>query len=135
MNEVLFNQEIWGRTIVLTPWKIIGIVGALMFASRWIVQAYYSRRAGKPVTPRIFWVMSVIGSTMTLAYFTFSPKSDMVGIVQNFFPSMIAAYNLYLDLTYERRNREATAAAVAAKAAVTKVEPQPSGKHVVPTPR
>ncbi len=98
MNEILINWP-----IVLTPWKIIGYVGATMFASRWIVQLVHSRRAGRPVTPRIFWVMSIVGSLMTLAYFAFSSKQDSVGVMQNLFPCVIAGYNLYLDLMHEKK--------------------------------
>jgi lipid-A-disaccharide synthase-like uncharacterized protein len=103
MDEVLFDFMIFGTPVVLTAWKIIGIFGATMFASRWLVQGYYSRKAGKPVTPRIFWVMSIIGSLMTLSYFIFSAKRDMVGVLQNIFPSTVAVYMLYLDLTHEKK--------------------------------
>ena len=58
--------------IVVTPWKLIGITGALMFGARWVVQFFASRRAGKPVIPRLFWYMSLAGSTMALSYFLFS---------------------------------------------------------------
>ena len=34
--------------IVVTPWKLIGFLGALMFAVRWVVQAWATRRAGRP---------------------------------------------------------------------------------------
>src|SRR5438477_1818973 len=97
MNSHIYEGLLFGYHFVLTPWKIIGLIGALMFASRWFVQAYYSRKAGRPITPRLFWVMSMVGSVTTLAYFVFSPKQDMVGVMQNLFPFMIAAYNLYLD--------------------------------------
>ncbi len=57
-----------------------------------------SRRAGRPVIPRVFWYMSLLGSGMTLSYFLFSQKQDAVGIVQNLFPAFTAAYSLYLDI-------------------------------------
>lgn len=48
------NQEIlwldW-TGIHITPWKLIGYLGALMFGGRWLVQFVASRRAGKPVIP------------------------------------------------------------------------------------
>src|SRR5690606_25506388 len=66
--------------IHMTPWKVIGLVGALMFGTRWVVQFVATRRAGRPVIPRAFWVMSLVGSSMTLAYFLFSAKQDAVGI-------------------------------------------------------
>src|SRR5438309_444910 len=82
--------------VKFTVWKIIGWTGAGLFAGRWFVQMIASRRAGKPVTPRLFWYMSVVGSVMTLAYFVLG-KNDSVGIIQNSFPMLIAVYNLYLD--------------------------------------
>lgn len=85
----------------VTPWKLIGYTGALMFAARWLVQFLASRRARKPVIPRLFWYMSLLGSLMTLSYFSFSAKQDSVGVLQNLFPSFVAGYSLYLDI----RNR------------------------------
>lgn len=82
----------------MSPWKLIGLTGALMFGARWVVQFLASRRAGRPVIPRLFWTMSLIGSAMTLAYFMFSQKQDAVGILQNLFPAFTAAYSLYLDI-------------------------------------
>lgn len=91
--------------IAVTPWKIIGYCGALLFAARWLVQMIASRRAGRPVIPRAFWIMSIVGSAMTLAYFTFSAKGDSVGVLQNLFPAGTALYSLYLDLRYRRLPR------------------------------
>src|SRR5690606_30461350 len=48
----------------VTGWKLIGYTGALMFGARWLVQFVASRRAGRPVIPRLFWYMSVAGSLM-----------------------------------------------------------------------
>ena len=104
------NEEIlwlsWSGLHV-TPWKLIGYSGALMFSMRWIVQFVASRRARKPVIPRMFWYMSIVGSLMTLAYFSFSAKQDSVGVLQNLFPAFTAAYSLYLDVRHRgwRRDR------------------------------
>ncbi len=38
----------------MSPWKIIGLTGALMFGGRWVIQFVASKRAGKPVIPRVF---------------------------------------------------------------------------------
>jgi lipid-A-disaccharide synthase-like uncharacterized protein len=84
----------------MSPWKLIGLTGALMFGTRWLVQSVASKRAGKPVIPRLFWYMSLLGSTMTLAYFLFSAKQDAVGVLQNLFPAFTAAYSLYLDIRH-----------------------------------
>lgn len=84
----------------MSPWKLIGLLGALMFGARWLVQFMASKRAGKPVIPRLFWYMSLFGSVATLAYFAFSQKQDSVGIVQNLFPAFTAAYSLWLDIRH-----------------------------------
>lgn len=100
----LMNRELAGLAwtgLHMTPWKLVGLTGATMFGLRWLVQFLATRRAGAPVIPRAFWVMSLAGSAMTLAYFLFSSKQDAVGVLQNLFPAFTAAYSLWLDI----RNR------------------------------
>jgi lipid-A-disaccharide synthase-like uncharacterized protein len=104
MNEQLLWLAWTGLHI--TPWKLIGLTGALMFGGRWLVQFVASRRAGKPVIPRAFWYMSVVGSLMTLAYFVFSAKQDSVGVIQNLFPAFTAVYSLYLDIKHRGWHRD-----------------------------
>ena len=77
MREALL--EMLGR-FNPTPWKIVGLIGAAMFGSRWLVQAWASKKAGRPVVPITFWVLSVTGSCLTLLYFIFY-KPDSVGIL------------------------------------------------------
>ena len=104
----VMNQEIvWlGWTgLHMTPWKLIGLTGAAMFGGRWLVQFVASRRARRPVIPRLFWYMSILGSLMTLAYFIFG-KNDAVGILQNLFPSFTACYSLYLDIRHRGWHRD-----------------------------
>jgi lipid-A-disaccharide synthase-like uncharacterized protein len=95
--------------LVITPWKLIGYTGALMFGGRWLVQFIASKRAGKPVIPRVFWYMSVVGSLMTLSYFLFSSKQDSVGVLQNLFPTFTALYSLYLDIKHRGWHRDKAA--------------------------
>ena len=92
--------------IHMSPWKLIGLTGALMFGSRWVVQFIASKRAGKPVIPRVFWYMSIAGSLMTLSYFVFSQKQDSVGIIQNLFPAFTAVYSLSLDVRHRGWHRD-----------------------------
>ena len=96
MNDPIVWLEWTG--LYMSPWKLIGLTGALMFGGRWLVQFLASRKHGKPVIPRLFWYMSLCGSVMTLSYFVFSQKQDAVGVVQNLFPAFTAAYSLWLDL-------------------------------------
>ena len=35
--------------VTLTAWKLVGYLGVALFAGRWFVQLYYSRKLGKPV--------------------------------------------------------------------------------------
>jgi lipid-A-disaccharide synthase-like uncharacterized protein len=107
------NQELLWLTwtgLHVTPWKLIGYAGALMFGGRWLVQFVASRRARRPVIPRLFWYMSLLGSAMTLSYFLFSSKQDSVGVLQNLFPSFTAAYSLWLDIRHRgwKRDRESS---------------------------
>lgn len=90
----------------VTPWKLIGYTGALMFGGRWLVQFVASKRMGKPVIPRAFWYMSVVGSLMTLSYFLFSSKQDSVGVLQNLFPAFTALYSLSLDIKHRGWHRD-----------------------------
>ncbi len=89
MNEPLLVA--FGVTI--TTWKLIGYLGVALFAGRWFVQMFYSRRHGRPVVPTVFWLMSISGSLLLLSYFTFG-KNDSVGILSNLFPAGVAGYNL-----------------------------------------
>ena len=83
--------------IVVTPWKLIGFIGAFMFAARWVVQAWATKRAGKPTIPRSFWIISLMGSAMVTSYFIWG-KNDAVGILTNLLPASVALYNLVLDI-------------------------------------
>jgi len=101
MSQVLFVM--FGVTV--TPWKIVGYLGVMLFAGRWFVQLAASRMSGKPVLPTTFWYMSAAGSVLLLCYFTFG-KNDSVGILSNLFPMFVAIYNLYLLTGHNKRTRE-----------------------------
>jgi len=92
--------------IVVTPWKIIGFLGALMFAGRWLVQALATRRAGRPMIPRSFWIISLAGSAMVTSYFIWG-KNDAVGILTNLLPASVAFYNLIMDIRHHRSTLDA----------------------------
>ncbi len=98
MNEVLF--VFLGASI--TPWKLVGYLGVMLFAGRWVVQLISSTKEKKPTFPIAFWLMSLSGSMLLLTYFIFG-KNDSVGILSNAFPAGIALYNLYLDITHKSK--------------------------------
>ena len=92
--------------IVVTPWKVIGFLGALMFAGRWLVQALATRRAGRPTIPRSFWIISLTGSAMVTSYFVWG-KNDAVGVLTNLLPASVAFYNLVMDIKSSRSSQNA----------------------------
>lgn len=66
----------WHETVVrlfeqenLPAWLIsFGVVAQFTFTLRFIYQWWYSRRVGKSVLPVMFWVISLTGSAMIIAY-------------------------------------------------------------------
>ena len=94
----------------LTPWKVVGFLGTAVFASRWFVQLYATRKHRKIVMPMLFWYMSVCGSILLLAYFIFG-KNDSVGIISNLFPMFVALYNVSVHLRDRERDKAGGAAA------------------------
>lgn len=94
--------------VVITPWKLVGYAGMLMFTGRWLVQLVATRRHGRPVIPRAFWLMSLAGSAMLVSYFIWG-KNDSVGILSNLFPASVAMYNLLLDVRHRRGQGRAAA--------------------------
>ena len=99
MNEVLFNIH----SIGVTPWKLVGYLGVLLFTSRWFVQMYATRKLRRVHMPIAFWWLSVAGSVLLVSYFTFG-KNDSVGVMSNLFPAFVSVYNLYVELTHRRGN-------------------------------
>ena len=45
MNDPIVWLEWTG--LYMSPWKLIGLTGALMFGTRWVVQFVATRRAGR----------------------------------------------------------------------------------------
>ena len=97
MNEVLFHIH----NIGVTPWKLVGYLGVLLFTSRWFVQMYATRKLKRVHMPRAFWWLSVFGSVLLLSYFTFG-KNDSVCILANAFPAFVSVYNLFVDYRHRR---------------------------------
>lgn len=97
MNEII--GHLFG--VVITPWKLVGYLGVCLFAGRWAVQLVAARRYRRPVVPRAFWTMSIAGSALLLAYFTFG-RNDSVGVLSNLFPMAVALYNWSLDVRAAR---------------------------------
>jgi lipid-A-disaccharide synthase-like uncharacterized protein len=50
------------------PWNILGSIGQLLFASRFLIQWVRSEMAGKSIIPLAFWYCSLGGGLLLLAY-------------------------------------------------------------------
>ncbi len=93
METILWNIPL--IHVQLTAWKLIGFTGTFLFSARWVVQVQ-ARRRGQHHLPKLFWYMSVMGSSLLLLYFIFG-KNDSVGVLSNAFPALISFYNLFLN--------------------------------------
>lgn len=49
-------------------WTVIGLAGAALFTSRFLIQWLRSEKARQLVVPPIFWHLSFWGSTLQLVY-------------------------------------------------------------------
>ncbi len=49
-------------------WLIIGLCGQGLFTLRFIVQWLHSERQGRSLIPASFWILSLLGGTILLAY-------------------------------------------------------------------
>ncbi len=75
-------------------WVSLGFLGQLLFAGRMVVQWLASERNSRSVVPEVFWWMSLIGSVMLLAYFSW--RKDIVGISGQTMGGLIYVRNLVL---------------------------------------
>jgi lipid-A-disaccharide synthase-like uncharacterized protein len=56
----------WFSSITLM--KVVGLVGQMIFGSRFLVQWLASERLKRSVIPVAFWYISVVGCLLTLVY-------------------------------------------------------------------
>ncbi|RJP20759.1 MAG: hypothetical protein C4520_10855 [Candidatus Abyssobacteria bacterium SURF_5] len=75
-------------------WLIIGFVGQIVFSLRFLVQWVASERCGKSVIPVAFWHISLLGSSILLAYAVY--RRDPVFILGQSFGAFIYIRNLML---------------------------------------
>lgn len=58
----------WSRFVADPYWEALGILGQLIFASRFLYQWFASERAKRSVFPVGFWWMSMLGSVLIMVY-------------------------------------------------------------------
>jgi lipid-A-disaccharide synthase-like uncharacterized protein len=87
MNSLHFLAETKFFGLALTPWKIIGLSGSIIFGLRFLIQWIASERARKSVIPFGFWECSAVGS------FCCSPTSRFTGTILWGWKSNLAGCN------------------------------------------
>ncbi len=75
-------------------WTIFGLVGNVMFTSRFVVQWYASEKLKQSVIPKNFWHLSLVGGVIQLIYALHLQKLPV--ILGYLLPPVIAARNLVL---------------------------------------
>ena len=84
-------------------WVLLGFAAQAMFTMRFLVQWLASERAGRSVIPTAFWLFSIAGGLLLLAYALY--RRDVVFIVGQSFGVFVYLRNLQFVL----RDRRATA--------------------------
>ena len=63
-----FSTDFFRNAEVSGPLLAFGIAGQMVFKSRFVVQWFYSVSHRESSLPMIFWIISVVGSLMIIAY-------------------------------------------------------------------
>jgi lipid-A-disaccharide synthase-like uncharacterized protein len=82
------------------PWNVLGSVGQLLFASRFLIQWIRSEIAGRSIIPLAFWYCSLGGGLLLLAYAIY--REEPVFIAGQVPGIVVYSRNLYL-IARERR--------------------------------
>jgi lipid-A-disaccharide synthase-like uncharacterized protein len=75
-------------------WLAVGLVGQLLFTSRFLVQWIVSERRRQSVVPTAFWWLSLGGAALLLAYAIY--RRDPVFILGQAFGFVVYTRNLVL---------------------------------------
>jgi lipid-A-disaccharide synthase-like uncharacterized protein len=82
-------------------WVVLGIAAQAMFTARFVLQWIASERAGHSVVPMTFWLFSIFGGLLLLAYALY--RRDPVFIAGQSFGVFVYMRNLQFVLRDRRR--------------------------------
>jgi lipid-A-disaccharide synthase-like uncharacterized protein len=101
------TQNLWHGVLMkfASWWVALGLIGQLLFASRFVIQWLASERKGRSVIPVPFWYLSLGGSAILLVYSIHI--ADPVFILANILNSFIYIRNLMLIGREKQANRAA----------------------------
>ena len=90
-----YLDNLWARLNGgITFWTLFGLMGNILFSSRFFVQWYVSEKLGRSVIPVSFWYLSMIGSVVTSIYaIHLGSVPYILGVMP---PTFIYARNLFL---------------------------------------
>jgi lipid-A-disaccharide synthase-like uncharacterized protein len=90
------SQGLWTGVLhkFASWWVALGLIGQLLFASRFVIQWVASERKGRSIIPVHFWYLSLGGSVILLIYSIHI--ADPVFILANVLNGFIYIRNLML---------------------------------------
>ena len=94
MLATLFDRVsnvFWGDSAY---WTLFGLVGNVMFTSRFVVQWYASEKLKQSIIPKNFWHLSLVGGLINLVYAVHVWKLPF--ILGSLLPPVVAFRNLAL---------------------------------------
>jgi len=102
LNELLVLLGLKGLSSSEMIWMLIGLLGQLVFFSRWIIQWIVSEKHFKSIIPTPFWWCSLFGGLITFAY-AYHIKSFPFMLAQ-FTGIIIYLRNIYLIIKASNNN-------------------------------
>lgn len=58
----------WSRFVADPYWEVLGLLGQVIFGSRFLYQWFVSERAKRSIFPIGFWWLSILGSALIFVY-------------------------------------------------------------------
>lgn len=89
MHDILLNLGPYP----ITGWQIVGFLGTAIFSLRWLLQMFVAAKTRESSLTLGFWLISALGSALLVTYFLFG-QPDVVGILANVFPLLVALFNI-----------------------------------------
>lgn len=94
LNKQFHFHSLLNNPEISVPLMVWGSAGQIIFTFRFVYQWLYSEKQKKSVLPPGFWIISLIGSLMIIAYGIF--RFDPVLIVGQLFGTIIYSRNLFI---------------------------------------
>jgi lipid-A-disaccharide synthase-like uncharacterized protein len=103
-NAGTFIQNMFHNEKIPLWLVIFGSAGQIIFTLRFVYQWFYSRKRNESVLPRGFWIISLVGSAVIVAYGIF--RKDPVLILGQSFGFVAYVRNLMIGLKKKSENEK-----------------------------